>query len=79
MRLVIGRSLGVTAAGIVIGLAAAALATRFLGRLLFGVTPLDPATFVAVALLFIVVTTLAAFLPARRATTVDPLIVLRSE
>jgi putative ABC transport system permease protein len=79
ISLVLGRSLTMTAAGIVIGLVAAAAVTRFLGRMLFGVTPLDPATFAAVALLFVVVTTLAAFLPARRATTVDPLIALRAE
>jgi ABC-type antimicrobial peptide transport system permease subunit len=62
-----------------LGLIAAAGVTRFLGGMLFGVTPLDPATFAGVALLFVVVTTLAAFLAARRATTVDPLIALRSE
>jgi putative ABC transport system permease protein len=79
MALVLGRSLALTAAGIALGLLVAAAMTRFLGRMLFGVTPLDPATFIAVALLFVVVTTLAAFLPARRATTVDPLTTLRSE
>jgi predicted permease len=79
MALVLGRSLAMTAAGIALGLLVAAAMTRFLGRLLFGVTPFDPATFASVALLFVVVTTLAAFLPARRATTVDPLIALRSE
>jgi putative ABC transport system permease protein len=79
MTLVLGRSLAMTAAGIVLGLVAAAAVTRFLKGMLFGVTPLDPATFSGVALLFAAVTTLAAFLPARRATAVDPMITLRSE
>jgi putative ABC transport system permease protein len=79
MTLVLGRSLAMTAAGIALGLATAAAVTRFLGRMLFGVTPLDPWTFAGVALLFALVTTLAAFLPARRATAVDPLIALRAE
>jgi putative ABC transport system permease protein len=79
MTLVLGRSLTLTAVGIALGLIAAAAVTRFLEGMLFGVTPLDPATFAGVALLFVVVTTLAAFLPARRATSIDPLMALRSE
>jgi predicted permease len=79
MTLVLGHSLAMTAAGIGLGLIAAAAVTRFLGGMLFGITPLDPATFAGVALLFVVVTTVAAFLPARRATTVDPLVALRAE
>jgi putative ABC transport system permease protein len=79
LAFVLGKSLTMTATGIALGLLVAVAVTRFLSRMLFGVTPLDPMTFMGVALLFVVVTTLAAFLPARRATTVDPLIVLRSE
>jgi predicted permease len=79
MMLVLGHSLAMTAVGIALGLVAAAAVTRFLEGMLFGVTPLDPATFAGVALLFVVVTTVAASLPARRATTVDPLVALRAE
>jgi ABC-type lipoprotein release transport system permease subunit len=62
-----------------LGLAAAALLTRYLQGLLFGVTPLDPVTFVAVPLLLAVIAVVAAFIPARLATRADPLVVLRAE
>jgi predicted permease len=65
--------------GIVAGLAGAFAVTRYLSSLLFGITPLDPATFVAVALVFAAVALLASYVPARRATSVDPLVALRSE
>ena len=53
--------------------------TRYLGELLFGLTPLDPATFISVTVLFASIATMAAFVPACRATRVDPLIALRFE
>ena len=65
--------------GIGLGLAVAAAVTRALRGLLFGLTPLDPATFIGVAVLFALVATLAALLPAHRATRVDPLVALRNE
>ena len=68
-----------TAAGVVAGLAGAVAVTRYLEGLLFGLTPLDPTTFAAVALAVASIATLAAYMPARRATKVDPLVALRCE
>jgi ABC-type antimicrobial peptide transport system permease subunit len=79
MRLVLGRTLVLTAAGIAVGLAGAAAITRSLEGMFFGVTPLDPTTFLAVSVLFAAVAALAAFIPARRATKVDPMAALRCE
>jgi len=67
------------AIGGVIGLLASTLVTRLLGRLLFGVAPLDPVTFLGVPALFAVVATVASWVPAHRATRVDPVRALRSE
>jgi ABC-type lipoprotein release transport system permease subunit len=72
----VARSIG---CGLVLGLIGAAVATRYLEGLLFGVTPLDAATFAAVATVFIGVASLATLLPARRATKVDPMVALRCE
>lgn len=79
LGLVLGQTLTLTALGIGLGLAGAAAMTRALRGLLFGLTPLDPATFIGVAALFAIVATLAALLPAHRATRVDPLVALRNE
>ena len=79
LGLVLGPSLTLTGVGIALGLAGAAAVTRSLRGLLFGLTPLDPATFIGVAALFAIVATLAALLPAHRATRVDPLVALRNE
>jgi predicted permease len=67
------------ALGIAIGLASAFLVTRFMTAFLFGVQPTDPLTFVAVSGLLVAVALLACYIPARRATRVDPLIALRYE
>jgi len=61
------------------GLAGALAATRLLGTLLFGVSPSDPITLAAVCGMLLGVVMLAAYLPARRATRVDPMVALRSE
>ena len=68
-----------TLAGVTIGIAGAAAVTRYLQAMLFGLTPLDPTTFVVVPLMLAAVATLASYIPARRATQIDPLIALRSE
>jgi predicted permease len=78
-RLVVGRGLTLAAIGIAVGMAGAFGVTRFIATLLFGVTPTDPLSFAGVAAFLAVVAVLASFLPARRATAVDPLIALRNE
>lgn len=67
------------AAGIMLGVAGALAVTRYLEGMLFGLTPLDPATYAAVAIGFAGVALLASYVPARRATRVDPLVALRYE
>jgi predicted permease len=77
--LVLKRSLLLAAAGVTIGLAGALAATRVLARFLFEVQPMDPVTLLSVAALLAAVAILAGLLPARRAASVDPLEVLRSQ
>jgi predicted permease len=79
IALVLGQSALLTAIGIVLGLSGAAMLSRYLEGLLFGVTPLDPVTFAAAAVLFTLVALVAAYGPTRRATGVDPLVALRAE
>jgi putative ABC transport system permease protein len=78
-RLVVGQAMGLVAISVVIGLAGAFVATRLLNSLLFGIGAWDPITFGLIVLLVSVVAFLAAWLPARRASRVDPIIALRSE
>ncbi len=79
MKLVLGQGLTLTVVGVVAGIAAALAATRLLSGLLYGVTPTDPATFAAIALLLITISLVACLLPARRAMKVDPIVALRNE
>jgi len=79
MGLVLRQSTALAALGLLLGLAGAAGATRYLEGLLFGLTPLDLPTFVAVAVAFTAVAMIASYVPARRAATVDPLVALRCE
>lgn len=81
LRLVLRQGLGLTLAGLAAGLAgsAAVAATGWLGDLLYNVAPTDVLTFAVVPLLLVAVSLLASVLPARRATQVDPLVVLRAE
>lgn len=79
LRLVLRQSIALTGVGIVLGLIAATFATRALQGMLFGLASFDLVTFAGVSLLFGAVATLAAYIPARRASTVDPLVALRYE
>ena len=79
LKQVVRQGLALTLIGIVVGMAGAFGLTRLMDSLLFGVTPTDPLTFAIVAILFGAVTLLACYLPARRATKVDPMVALRCE
>jgi len=77
--LVMGQALQMTVLGIVIGLAVAALSTRLLQGWLYGVAPLDPTSFVACGVFMIAVALGAAYVPTRRATSIDPAVTLRAD
>jgi putative ABC transport system permease protein len=79
LRLVIGQGMKLAFLGLAFGLLASLPAARAMKGLLFGVGASDPATFVAIALLLLLTALLACYLPARRATKVDPIVALRHE
>ena len=79
LRLVLAQGMRVTTIGVAVGIGAALLLTRLMETLLFGVTPTDPFTFIGVAGLLALSALLAAYIPARRATKVDPMVALRYE
>jgi len=79
LSLIVRNGLTLVLTGIAIGIAGALMLTKFLTSLLFGVTPTDGVTFVAVSLVFFVIAMLAALIPALRAMRVDPLVALRYE
>ncbi len=79
LKLVLQQGMALTVIGIVLGLAGALVGTRFIRGMLFGVTASDPLTFIGVAGVLMAVAFLACFIPARRATKVDPLVALRYE
>jgi predicted permease len=79
LSLVIGKGFRLVLVGSIIGLAGATTATRLVSSLLYGVTTTDPATFAGVLLLLAAVALLAVWLPARRATRIDPMVALRHE
>jgi predicted permease len=77
--LVLKKGLLLSLAGVAVGLGASFWLTRLLASALFGVTPHDPATFIAISAAVVAITLAACYLPARRATRVDPLVALRAE
>jgi putative ABC transport system permease protein len=79
LRLVLGQGLMTAVIGIVVGIVASVAVTRTISSLLFGLSAMDPATFVGVGLLLAAVALLASYIPARRAAKVDPMVALRYE
>ena len=79
LRMVIWRGMRLAIAGVAIGLAAALALTRVMKNLLFNVSATDPTTFALIALLLVSVALIASYIPARRATKVDPLLAIRHE
>ena len=79
LKLTLRNGIALTVLGIVIGVGAAVALTRFMESMLFGVTPTDKLTFIAVSSLLFLVALCASLIPARRATKVDPLVALRYE
>jgi predicted permease len=79
LRLMVRQGLGLTLAGVIFGASGALALTRFLRSFLFGVGAADPATFVLVSVVLLAVSMLASYIPARRATRVDPMVALRYE
>jgi putative ABC transport system permease protein len=79
LKLTVGRSLKLVLIGVAVGLVGAFLLTRLMASLLFGIRATDPTTFAAISFLLIGVALVASYLPARRATRVDPLVALRYE
>jgi putative ABC transport system permease protein len=79
LKLVVGHGMILTGCGVVLGLIGAFALTRVLTKFLWGVRPTDPATFIAVSLLLAGVAVLASYLPAQRASKVDPMVALRYE
>ena len=79
LLMVLREGVTMTAAGLVCGLAGALVLTRLMASLLFGVSATDPVVYVGISLLLLSVAVAACYLPARRATRIDPMVALRCE
>lgn len=79
LRLIVGQGVRLAAIGIGVGLVGSFAVTRVVRTLLFNVTPTDPVSFIGVSLFLVFIAALASYIPARRATAVDPLIALRAQ
>jgi putative ABC transport system permease protein len=79
LKMVVKRGMSLAGVGVILGAAASFGLTPLISRLLFGVSPSDPVTFLAVAVLLMSVALFANYIPARRATQVDPMVALRCE
>ncbi|OLE84440.1 MAG: hypothetical protein AUF76_03405 [Acidobacteria bacterium 13_1_20CM_2_65_9] len=79
LNLIVGEGIKLSAAGIVIGLVAAAMVTRVMTSMLVSVSPTDPPTFAAIVLLFVVIAIVASWIPAHRAARLDPMVALRED
>ncbi len=79
LRLVVGGGLKIVLIGVAIVLIGAYILTRVLSSLLYGISVTDPPTFLSMSVLFIIISVLASYIPARRAAKLDPIIALRSE
>jgi len=79
LGLIVRQGMTLTLIGLAVGLVGAFLLSRVMTSLLYGVSPTDPLTFAGVSLVLLSVAVLACFIPARRATRVDPIVALRTE